>query len=128
MSGRKVLVTGAGAGIGEAVARGFAAEGDIVVVADVNEVAAHRVATEIGGTPWPGYVRTALVDEQVADQARLHGIPEEAVLERVFLAESAVKRLVEPSEVADLALWLASPSAAMANGASYTLDGGWGAK
>jgi 3-hydroxybutyrate dehydrogenase len=244
-TGRKVLVTGAGAGIGEAVARAFAAGGDHVTVADVNSEAAHRVADEIGGAPWvvdlsdtealaglrldcdvlvnnagvqhvspvedfppetfhfiltlmlevpflliraalphmyaagsgriinissvhglvaspfksayvaakhgleglsktvaleaggrgvtsvcigPGYVRTALVDRQVADQARVHGIAEDEVLDRLFLAETAVKRLVEPAEVAELAVWLAGPGGAMANGSSYTLDGGWSAR
>jgi 3-hydroxybutyrate dehydrogenase len=76
----------------------------------------------------PGYVRTPLVEKQIADQARVHGIPEDEVLESVILAESAVKRLVEPAEVAGLVLWLAGPQAGMATGASFTLDGGWTAK
>ena len=76
----------------------------------------------------PGYVRTPLVQRQIADQARVHGIAESEVLESVLLAESAVKRLVEPEEVADLVLWLAGPQAAMATGTSFTLDGGWSAK
>lgn len=75
----------------------------------------------------PGYVRTALVDKQIADQARTHGISEDEVVEKVFLAESAVKRLAEPAEVADLVTWLCGPSAGMANGTSFTLDGGWSA-
>lgn len=73
----------------------------------------------------PGYVRTPLVDKQVADQAASRGISEEDVLGQVFLAHSAVKRLAEPEEVAALALWLASDVAAVANGSSYSLDGGW---
>ncbi|MEN2742701.1 3-hydroxybutyrate dehydrogenase [Microbacterium sp. X-17] len=76
----------------------------------------------------PGYVRTPLVEKQVADQARLHGIPESEVLEKVFLTESAVKRLVEPSEVASLAVWLCRPESGMVTGASYTMDGGWSAR
>ena len=76
----------------------------------------------------PGYVRTPLVEKQIADQARIHGISEDDVVEKVFLAESAVKRLAEPSEVADLAVWLCGASAGLANGASYTLDGGWSAR
>jgi len=76
----------------------------------------------------PGYVRTPLVDNQIADQARIHGISEQDVLERVFLAESAVKRLAEPEEVADLVCWLCSDKAALANGSSFTLDGGWSAR
>jgi 3-hydroxybutyrate dehydrogenase len=76
----------------------------------------------------PGYVRTPLVERQIADQARVHGIPEDEVLGSVILAESAVKRLVEPAEVAGLMLWLAGPQASMATGATFTLDGGWTAK
>lgn len=76
----------------------------------------------------PGYVRTPLVEKQIAAQARVHGISEDAVITDVMLAEAAVKRLIEPSEVADLAVWLAGPRAAMATGASFTLDGGWSAR
>ncbi|MGA1836437.1 3-hydroxybutyrate dehydrogenase [Herbiconiux sp. 11R-BC] len=75
----------------------------------------------------PGYVRTPLVERQIAQQAQAHGISEDEVLERVLLAESAVKRLVEPGEVASLVAWLASDEAAMATGSSYLLDGGWSA-
>ena len=89
------------------------------------EGAAHGVTSNCIS---PGYVRTPLVQRKIADQARLHGISESEVVESVLLAESAVKRLVEPEEVADLALWLASPQAAMATGTSFTLDGGWSAK
>lgn len=73
----------------------------------------------------PGYVRTPLVEKQIADQARTHGIDEQEVVEKVLLSESAIKRLVEPEEVASLVGWLASPSAGMVTGASYTMDGGW---
>jgi NAD(P)-dependent dehydrogenase (short-subunit alcohol dehydrogenase family) len=76
----------------------------------------------------PGYVRTPLVEKLIADQARVHGIPEDQVLESVILAESAVKRLVEPAEVAGLVLWLAGPQASMSTGSTFTLDGGWTAK
>jgi len=76
----------------------------------------------------PAYVRTPLVERQIADQARVHGIPEAEVVERIMLTEPAVKRLVEPSEVADLAVHLCSPQMSFANGASYLLDGGWSAR
>lgn len=76
----------------------------------------------------PGYVRTPLVEAQIADQARVHGVPESEVLAKVMLAESAIKRLVEPAEVASLVGWLVSPAAGMVTGASYTVDGGWSAK
>ncbi|KRC58440.1 3-hydroxybutyrate dehydrogenase [Agromyces sp. Root81] len=76
----------------------------------------------------PGYVRTPLVERQIADQARLHGLTDAEVLPKVMLTESAVKRLVEPDEVAGLARWLAGPAAGMVTGASYTIDGGWSAR
>ncbi len=76
----------------------------------------------------PGYVRTPLVTKQIADQARTHDIPEEKVVEEILLKESAIKRLVEPEEVAALVGWLASPNAGMVTGASYTMDGGWSAR
>ncbi|WP_319454877.1 MULTISPECIES: 3-hydroxybutyrate dehydrogenase [unclassified Mycobacterium] len=76
----------------------------------------------------PGYVRTPLVTKQIADQARTHGIGEQQVLEQILLSESAIKRLVEPEEVAALVGWLASAAAGMVTGASYTMDGGWSAR
>nr|WP_296764757.1 3-hydroxybutyrate dehydrogenase [Rhodococcus sp. (in: high G+C Gram-positive bacteria)] len=76
----------------------------------------------------PGYVRTPLVEKQIADQAAAHGIPEGEVLEKVMLTESAIKRLVEPAEVGSLVGWLASADAGMVTGASYTMDGGWSAR
>jgi 3-hydroxybutyrate dehydrogenase len=76
----------------------------------------------------PAYVRTPLVEKQIADQARVHGIPEAGVVEKVMLTESAVKRLIEPAEVAELAVFLCSPQMSFANGSSYVLDGGWTAR
>jgi 3-hydroxybutyrate dehydrogenase len=76
----------------------------------------------------PGYVRTPLVEKQIADQAHVHGIPESEVVEKVMLTETAIKRLVEPEEVAELVSWVAGPHAAYVNGASLTMDGGWTAR
>ncbi|WP_105032455.1 3-hydroxybutyrate dehydrogenase [Arthrobacter ruber] len=76
----------------------------------------------------PGYVRTPLVENQLTDQARVHGISEEEVLEQIMLTESAIKRLVEPEEVASLVAWLAGGDASMVTGSSYVMDGGWSAR
>lgn len=76
----------------------------------------------------PAYVRTPLVEKQIADQARLHGIGEDEVVEKIMLTETVVKRLVEADEVASLVGWLVSDRAGMVTGASYTLDGGWSAR
>lgn len=73
----------------------------------------------------PGFVRTPLVERQVAEQAELHRVPEEQVVEDVLLARTPVKRLVEPDEVADLVHWLCGPSTASITGASFPMDGGW---
>ncbi|WP_406369622.1 3-hydroxybutyrate dehydrogenase [Streptomyces sp. NBC_00647] len=73
----------------------------------------------------PAYVRTALVEKQLADQARTHGIPRERVLTEILLKDSAVKRLIEPAEVAEAVAYLCGPQAAFMTGTSLTLDGGW---
>jgi 3-hydroxybutyrate dehydrogenase len=75
----------------------------------------------------PAYVRTPLVEGQIADQAAAHGLSEDQVVEQVMLAPAAVKRLIEPSEVADAVSWLCSPSAASVTGTSLVMDGGWSA-
>ena len=76
----------------------------------------------------PGYVRTALVEQQIADQSRTHGVPEERVLEDVLLAPQALKRLLEPSEVADAVAYLLGPGGALFTGAPLVMDGGWTAR
>ena len=76
----------------------------------------------------PGYVRTPLVEKQIVEQARLHGVSEADVVPQIMLTESAIKRLAEPAEVASLALWIAGTDSSMVTGASYTMDGGWSAR
>jgi len=242
MKGKKALVTGAGSGIGEAIARKLASLGAEVTAADVNVEKANQVAAEIGAKVWevdlskpselaelkldfdilvnnagvqtvspihefdpdrfafminlmtispfmliraalphmyqrgwgriinmssihglgasafksayvtakhgleglskvtalegaphgvtsncinPAYVRTPLVEMQIADQAKTHGISEEEVVEKVLLAKAAVKRLIEPGEVAELAAYLCSDAAQSVTGSSFRLDGGW---
>jgi len=73
----------------------------------------------------PAYVRTPLVEAQIADQACTHGISESAVLDQIMLGPVAIKRLIEPEEVAALALFLCSKNADSMTGSSYCLDGGW---
>jgi 3-hydroxybutyrate dehydrogenase len=76
----------------------------------------------------PCYVRTPLVEAQIADQARVHGLPEERVLEDVILERQAVKRLLEPSEVADVVAFLLGPSGRGFTGSPVVLDLGWTAR
>jgi len=76
----------------------------------------------------PGYVRTPLVEKQVADQAKVHGLSEDDVITEVMLTNSAVKRLVEPDEVAAAVAYLCSDDAAFMTGSNVVLDGGWSAR
>jgi len=73
----------------------------------------------------PGYVRTPLVEKQISDQAKAHDIGESEVIQKVMLTRSAVKRLAEPQEIAELVVYLCSPQASYINGASLPIDGGW---
>lgn len=73
----------------------------------------------------PAYVRTALVEKQITDQAKTHGIPEEEVVEKIMLDRVFVKRLIEPEEVADLCAFLTGPASASMTGCSYPIEGGW---
>jgi 3-hydroxybutyrate dehydrogenase len=76
----------------------------------------------------PGYVRTPLVEAQLPDQAAQHGMSEEEVLEEVILAPHAVKRLIEPEEVAATVAFLAGPNGRAFTGAPVTMDLGWTAR
>ena len=76
----------------------------------------------------PGYVRTPLVEKQIADQAAAHNLPPEEVLEKVILASAPLKRLVEVDEVAEAALFLCGPASASMTGSDLVIDGGWGAR
>jgi 3-hydroxybutyrate dehydrogenase len=86
------------------------------------EGGAHGVTSN---TICPSYVRTPLVEGQIADQARLHGISEDDVLTEVMLKAPAIKRLLEPEEVAELVVYLCTPAASFITGASIAIDGGW---
>lgn len=76
----------------------------------------------------PGYVRTPLVEEQIADQAKSHGISEDKVVETVMFKSTVIKRMIEPGEIAELVRYLCSEHASSVTGASWTIDGGWTAQ
>lgn len=76
----------------------------------------------------PGFVRTPLVEAQIASQAKAHDLPEDRVLEEVILAPHAVKRLIEPSEVAGVVAMLLGPDGKAFSGAPVTIDLGWTAR
>jgi 3-hydroxybutyrate dehydrogenase len=76
----------------------------------------------------PAFVRTPLVENQIGDQAKAHGIPEERALEDVVLAPHAVKRLIEPDEVAELVSFLTGPGGRAFTGAAIPMDLGWTAR
>ncbi len=89
------------------------------------EVAQHNVTCN---AICPAYVRTPLVEKQIAEQARRHGISSEDVVTKIMTEPAAIKRLLEPSEVASLALYLCSDQAAGFTGAALDIDLGWTAK
>jgi 3-hydroxybutyrate dehydrogenase len=76
----------------------------------------------------PGYVRTPLVERQIPDQAAQHGVSEDEALNDVILAPHAIKRLIEPEEVADVIAFLAGPRGAAFTGVPVTMDLGWSAR
>ncbi len=73
----------------------------------------------------PGYVKTALVEAQIADQAKARGIPEEQVMTDVILAAQPTRRFVTYEELAGMLLYLVSDAGASVTGAALTVDGGW---
>ena len=73
----------------------------------------------------PGFVRTPLVESQIEDQARAHGISPSEVLERVLLAPQAIKELIEPEDVAATVAFLTGPAGRAFTGAPVVLDNGW---
>ncbi|CCB78359.1 MULTISPECIES: 3-hydroxybutyrate dehydrogenase [Streptomycetaceae] len=102
------------------VAAKHALEGLSKVVA--LEAAPHGVTSNCVN---PGYVRTPLVERQIAAQAEAHGIGEDEVVREVMLERTAIKRLIEPEEVAAVVLWLCGPHSGYLTGASVPVDGGW---
>jgi len=86
------------------------------------EVAEHGITAN---AICPGYVMTPLVQKQIPEQAKARGISEDAVVRDVLLAAQSTKRFVEVSEVAALAVFLASDEAGSITGTALPIDGGW---
>ena len=76
----------------------------------------------------PGYVRTPLVEGQIADQAKVHNMSHEQVIRDVILASQPNKRFVEVRELGELVVFLCSPAAASITGAALPVEGGWTAR
>jgi len=89
------------------------------------EVAAHGITVN---AICPAYVRTPLVEKQIEAQAKTHGIGPDEVVQRIMLEPAAIKRLIEPEEVAEFALFLASDRAGSMTGAAHLMDLGWTAR
>ena len=76
----------------------------------------------------PGYVKTPLVEKQIADQARTHNIPESEVISKIMLEKQAVKEFVTVESLGKLALFLAGDTANTLTGTAIPVDGGWNAQ
>jgi 3-hydroxybutyrate dehydrogenase len=89
------------------------------------EVAEHGITAN---AICPGYVRTPLVEGQIADQAKVHGIPPQDVVEKIMLEPAAIKRLLEPEEIAGAVRYLCSDLASGITGTAFVVDQGWTAR
>jgi len=76
----------------------------------------------------PGYVKTPLVEKQIAEQAKAHGISEDEVVSKIMLQKHAIKEFVTPETLGKLALFLASEEASTMTGTALPVDGGWTAQ
>ena len=115
LDGRTVLVTGGANGIGRACAVRLARAGAEVTVVDRDETTAKEVSAHIGGRA------------VAADLSDVDSLWPDDVVRQVMLAPAAIKRLIEPEEVADLVVYLCSPEGSFITGTSFMMDGGWSA-
>jgi 3-hydroxybutyrate dehydrogenase len=76
----------------------------------------------------PSYVRTPLVDNQINDQAILHGITKDEVVEQIMMKNAVIKKLIEPSTIGEVARFLCSDAGKHITGSTMTIDGGWTAR
>ncbi|KAA9340622.1 3-hydroxybutyrate dehydrogenase [Adhaeribacter soli] len=114
----------------------FASEFKSAYVAAKHGIVGFTKTAALEGAPYnitanaicPGYVKTPLVEKQIADQAKAHNLPENEVVKKVILAKQAVKDFVPVSTIAELALFLASENATTLTGAALPVDGGWSAQ
>ena len=146
------LVTGSTSGIGLGIATALAEAGANVMLngfgdaAEIERIRADlakrcgvlgltkTVALEVAETRitcnavCPGYVKTPLVEGQIADQAKAHNMSQEQVIREVILASQPNKRFVEVKELSDLVVFLCSPAAASITGIALPVEGGWTAR
>jgi 3-hydroxybutyrate dehydrogenase len=113
----------------------FASEFKSAYVAAKHGIIGLTKTTALEGAPYnitcnaicPGYVRTPLVEKQIPDQARIHNMSEKDVIQKVILANHAVKDFVSTETIAEMALFLASEHAGTMTGVALPIDGGWSA-
>ena len=102
-------------------------------VAAKHGVVGFTKVTALEGAPYnvtcnaicPGYVKTPLVEKQIADQAKTHGITEDEVVNKIMLAKQPVKDFVSVEEIGNLALFLANEKSKLITGTAMPIDGGW---
>jgi 3-hydroxybutyrate dehydrogenase len=102
-------------------------------VAAKHGVVGFTKVTALEGAPYnvtcnaicPGYVKTPLVEKQIADQAKTHGITEDEVVNKIMLAKQPVKDFVSVEEIGNLALFLANEKSKLITGTALPIDGGW---
>jgi 3-hydroxybutyrate dehydrogenase len=114
----------------------FASEFKSAYVAAKHGIVGFTKTAALEGAPFgitanaicPGYVKTPLVEKQIADQARVHNLPEAEVIKKVILTKQAIKEFVPVAAIAEMALYLASENAATLTGTALPIDGGWSAQ